>query len=249
MSSSPVASPSGRSTPGSSATLCLRAEDVLTFLWRKLHGKFAGEILNDWKRRWPGARVKHAMKANWIRMYDKHGCVLRVETVINDPYESKSVAGLVAVADGLSVAPCPRVSRISFATPPCRRRPTIAISMPSPSSMILRPPSAPSTASSSPYAMVRAVRRVRSTPRRSPSPREHLLQGFRNRELRRRLFGPCVAHDRWRSAQVSRLLKRLHLRGLLAKIPRSRRWRVTHLGHAVASTAVLLREEHFPTAF
>src|SRR5262249_38853784 len=70
-------------------TLCLRAEDVLTFLGRKLHGKFAGEILNDWKRRWPGARVKHAMKANWIRMYDKHGCVLRVETVINDLYEFK----------------------------------------------------------------------------------------------------------------------------------------------------------------
>src|SRR5262249_61466612 len=116
--------------------------------------------------------------------------------------------------------------------------------MPSPSSMIPRPPSAPSTAPSNPYAMVRAVRLVRSTPRRSPSPREHLLQGFRNRELRRRLFGPCVPHDRWRSAQVSRFLKRLHLRGLLAKIPRSRRWRVTHLGHAVASTAVLLREEH-----
>jgi hypothetical protein len=27
-----------------------------------------------------------------------------------------------------------------------------------------------------------------------------------------------------------------------------RRWRVTHLGHTVMSTAVLLREEHFPTA-
>jgi hypothetical protein len=69
------------------ATLCLRAEDVLTFLGRKLHGKFAGEILNAWKRRWPGARVKPALKANWIKMYDKHGCVLRVETVIDDPYE------------------------------------------------------------------------------------------------------------------------------------------------------------------
>ena len=50
------------------ATLCLRAEDVLTFLGRKLHGAFAGEILNDWKRRWPGARVKHWMKGNWIKM-------------------------------------------------------------------------------------------------------------------------------------------------------------------------------------
>src|SRR4029450_3500469 len=108
MSSSPVASPSGRSTPGSSAALCLRADDVLTFLWRKLHGKFAGEILNDWKRRWPGARVKHAMKANWIRMYDKHGCVLRVETVINDPYEFKVRRRLVAVADGLSGGPLPK---------------------------------------------------------------------------------------------------------------------------------------------
>jgi len=60
-------------------------KDVLSFLGRKLHGSFTGEILNDCKRRWPGARVKHWMKANWIKMYDKHGCVLRVETVINDP--------------------------------------------------------------------------------------------------------------------------------------------------------------------
>src|SRR5262249_26919501 len=29
------------------------------------------------------------LKANWINMYDKHGCVLGVETVINDPYEFK----------------------------------------------------------------------------------------------------------------------------------------------------------------
>ena len=33
--------------------------------------------------------MKHWMKANWIKMYDKHGCVLRIETVINDPYEFK----------------------------------------------------------------------------------------------------------------------------------------------------------------
>ena len=59
------------------ATLCLRAEDVLTFLGRKLHGGFTGEILNEWKRRWPGARVKHWMKGNWIKMYDKHGSRVR----------------------------------------------------------------------------------------------------------------------------------------------------------------------------
>ena len=55
------------------ATLCLRAKDVLTFLGRTLHGGFAGEILNEGKRRWPGARVKHWMQGNWITMDDKHG--------------------------------------------------------------------------------------------------------------------------------------------------------------------------------
>ena len=47
---------------------------------------------------------------------------------------------------------------------------------------------------------------------------EHTLQGFRNREVRTQLFGPA-ATDRRRNAQVSRLVKRLHLRGLVAKVP------------------------------
>ena len=49
------------------AALNFSAEDVLTFLGRKLHHCFAGEILNNCKKRWPGARVKHHMKQNWNR--------------------------------------------------------------------------------------------------------------------------------------------------------------------------------------
>jgi len=67
------------------ATLYLRAEDVLTFLGRKLHGGFTGEIPNEWKRRWPGARLKDWTKGNWIKMYDKHGCVLQVENPATAP--------------------------------------------------------------------------------------------------------------------------------------------------------------------
>ena len=33
--------------------------------------------------------MKHRMKENWITMYDKSGCILRVETVINNPREFK----------------------------------------------------------------------------------------------------------------------------------------------------------------
>jgi hypothetical protein len=37
----------------------------------------------DELRRWPGARIKHRVKNNWLRMYDEFGWVLRIETVIN----------------------------------------------------------------------------------------------------------------------------------------------------------------------
>ena len=59
---------------------------MLTFLGKKFDGRFKGEQINSMKTRWPGARIKHWMKTNWIKMYNKCGCVLRVETVVNDPY-------------------------------------------------------------------------------------------------------------------------------------------------------------------
>lgn len=72
--------------------LCFSARDVMTFLGRKLHGKFEGEVVTDrvdheLQGRLPGSRVKHRMKQNWIKMYDKSGSVLRIETVINQPEE------------------------------------------------------------------------------------------------------------------------------------------------------------------
>ena len=74
------------------STLHLSARDVMGFLGRKLTGHFLGEVVTDHKEfplhgRLPGCRVKHRMKGNWIKMYDKDGLVLRVETVINDPGE------------------------------------------------------------------------------------------------------------------------------------------------------------------
>ena len=48
-------------------------------------------MLNDCKKkRNPGARVKHRVKENWLKMYDKFGLILRVETVINQPRASSS---------------------------------------------------------------------------------------------------------------------------------------------------------------
>jgi len=79
---------------------------------------------------------------------------------------------------------------------------------------------------------------------------EHALMGFRNHDIRSRLFPP--SHDpetqRRRSARVSRLLKIIHAHSLVAKIPRSRRWRVTQKGHALMSAAVRLATHELPRA-
>jgi hypothetical protein len=63
----------------------------------------------------------------------------------------------------------------------------------------------------------------------------HAISGFRNAELREQLtesgfFKPCGRCLRKQSAKISRLLKRYHVYGLIAKIPRIRRWRLAKKG-------------------
>src|SRR5262249_47968166 len=54
------------------ALLHFSAQDILTSLGRRLHARFDGEVLTDCKKdRLPGARIKHRVKNNWLKMYDK----------------------------------------------------------------------------------------------------------------------------------------------------------------------------------
>ena len=79
---------------------------------------------------------------------------------------------------------------------------------------------------------------------------EHALHGFTNRDVRETLrptLVPLSDNPTTQSAQVSRLPHRLHVYGLVAKIPRSRRWRVSASGYRLMSAALRLRELHFPS--
>ena len=66
------------------------SRDVLRFLQQKVpaqggvHGRFAGEVVSDLKSRPEGVRIKHSCGENSVKMYDKQGQVLRVETTIHD---------------------------------------------------------------------------------------------------------------------------------------------------------------------
>ena len=62
----------------------VKVENIATFLGRKLHGSYQDEMGNNFNTRIEGTCIKHRMGKVAIKMYDKFGIVLRVETVTND---------------------------------------------------------------------------------------------------------------------------------------------------------------------
>ncbi len=78
----------------------------------------------------------------------------------------------------------------------------------------------------------------------------HLVRGFRNADIREALYGSTEdAEERRRhSHAVGRMLKRLHVRGLIVKVPHSRRWHVSRKGHQVLGAVVRLYHYGIPAA-
>jgi len=66
------------------AVHAVRAEQVATFLGKKLDPRYLGEVGNDFNTRIQGTRIRHQMGRVALKMYDKLGHVLRIETVVND---------------------------------------------------------------------------------------------------------------------------------------------------------------------
>ncbi|MHC5081066.1 MAG: hypothetical protein ACYTHN_18810 [Planctomycetota bacterium] len=63
----------------------LSSGDVMRFLGGKVHGCFGGQIVSDFKNRPEGIRIKHRVNHNSVKLYDKQGTILRVETTVNQP--------------------------------------------------------------------------------------------------------------------------------------------------------------------
>jgi hypothetical protein len=235
------------------ATLCFSAEDVLMFLGRKLHGRFEGEVLNEYKKRWPGARVKHRMKENGIKMYDKHGSVLRIETVINRPYEFKvrrrgrrkgqEVIGWFPMAKG--VANLYRYAEVSSAANARYLDALAAVDDPAKAQQHLNNLGRSVRRNGKSYRGFNPVAKLDLQLFLSVLRGEHSIMGFRNRDIRLELFPETKDRKtlRRQSSKVSRLLKRLHIHKLIAKIPRSRRWRVTAIGHSIMCMLVRLHHD------
>jgi len=66
------------------AVLAVKAEQVATFLGKKITPQLAQEIGNRFATRIEGTCIKHRLGKVGVKMYDKFGRVLRLETTAND---------------------------------------------------------------------------------------------------------------------------------------------------------------------
>jgi hypothetical protein len=239
------------------AIRCFDAEDVLTFFGRKLHGNLQAEVVTDYKVRSQGARIKHRLGANWIKMYDKAALVLRIETVINQPRCFKvlrrgtrnghRILGYFPMAK--RVTNLPRYFEVGKAA--CQRYAQALADVEDPRQAyqqvhrLTRP-------------CTRQGRQARGLNPLNPQDSalfeavcrgEHLIQGFRNHDIVRRLYPDQAVPNpirQQRSRKITRLMRMLWTHGLIAKIPRSRRWRVTPRGRCLMSSTLVLRHVDIP---
>jgi hypothetical protein len=227
------------------AVHAVKAEDVATFLGRKLSPAYRDELGNDFGKRIQGTRIRHTMGPASLKMYDKRGVVLRIETTANDVSFFKHHRTVVH-RDGtrtFKLAPL-RKSIYSMA-------PDLQTLMAASNQRYLefisqledhRPGlTALDKITASVEANGRTYRGFNFFEPQDRSLFEVLLRGefnisgLRNRDIRKHL--PALS-----PARVSHRIKRLRIHGIIKKVGKSYKYYLTALGRRVLATALTLRE-------
>ena len=240
------------------AAVSFSAKEILGFLGRRFHPRFDGEVLTDCQKgRWPGARIKHRMKNNWLKMYDKFGWVLRIETVINNPREFR-VRRLRTREDRPQMVWCPmnkgvinlyRYREVALAANERYLEALSVVNDPSPAYSRVEQLVEPVVVSGRSHAGFNPASQADVKLFRAVLDGNHLVRGFRNTDIRETLYGSTEDREerRRQSGAVGRKLKRLHVRGLISKVPHTRRWNVSAKGHQVLGAVVQLYHYGIPT--
>ena len=76
------------------------SRDVLRFLGKRPNRNYQGEVVSDYKDRPEGVCVKHRAYGNSVKVYDKGGSLLRIETTITNPRAFQSYRSSESDPDG-----------------------------------------------------------------------------------------------------------------------------------------------------
>jgi len=229
------------------------ATDVLRFLGRHTTCRFRGEVTSDLGFRHEGTRIKHRVEENAIKMYDKHGSVLRIETTINNPRRFKvrrrtTRAGhrqLGWLPMRKSVADLARRVEVSSAANERYVEALGVVGAPAPTRHLLDPVSRPIVRQGRRYRALRPIAADDSRVLAILAEGQFHVQGFRNRDVRQRLSPgrPTTPAARRRAAgRITRLLRLLRAHRLIRKVPATSYYRVTQRGQQVIAMALHVRE-------
>jgi len=230
------------------------SQEVLRFLGRRTNSRFNGEVVSDLRVRWEGMRVKHWVEENSIKMYDKQGSVLRIETTINNPRrfkvrrqvtrQGRRVVAWAALRKG--IIDMGRRAEISRAANERYLEALAVVGEPSVTHRVLDPVSRRVMKDGRPYRPLRPITMEDSRLFQVVLRGEFAIRGFENQDLRRYLFSAADQADPVRrrpiSGRVTRWLRLLRAHGLIRKVPGTRYYRVTERGQHVMSTALAVRE-------
>ena len=212
----------------------------------RLKGRSTREILSDYHRRYEGVRVKHWKNRNSLKMYNKSGNLLRIETTINATRDfkvyrhpdddSKRPASWQRMRKGVS-----DLHRRCEISDQCNHRYADALASAQVEEKLKE-------------VVAPACNRIRKNGKRyrglNPwqaqdyqllsflAKGEHALNGFRNKDLRRWLYPESEDVDKQRhrryAGRTTRRIKLLRVHGLVRKVARENRYRLTAKGQKFA---------------
>jgi hypothetical protein len=229
--------------------------DVMRFLGRKappgggLPRRLETEVVSDVKRRPEGVRIKHRVGENSVKMYDKQGSVLRVETTINDVDDFKTFRAPENKPDA-----APSWQRMRKGVADLHRRAEVSQAA---NDRYLQALASVEDTTSLGELAARLCRPVRYQGRRvralnphasedsallgAISRGEFTLNGLRNRDIRALLFpkpARSKAEQKRQAAVISRKLHLLRAHRLIRKVPHTHRYLLTNAGR-IAVTALI----------
>jgi hypothetical protein len=236
--------------------LHLSCKDAMRYLGKKVpengYGALAGEAKIDLRTRADGTRLKFWYDTNSEKFYDKEGIALRLENTTNNPkpykvfrtkegeakdapkswqHLRKGVADMARRAEVANAAN----NRLAESLATVRETKTVgeltqALGQPvfCQGRRVARP--------------LNPLSGVDGELLRLLANGDYLLNGFRNRDVREKMFGPCEdPHQRRRqSAKITRLFALLKAHELIKKVPKTHRYHWTANGRRIATTLLII---------
>jgi len=230
----------------------LGCRDILRYLGRHVptqgFGRLAGEVKADYRERREGLRAKLWYDVNSLKIYDKFGHGLRLETTINQARPFKVYRTKEGDADGQpswqrlrkGVADLHRQADISQRANERLAESLASVAEPTPLGKLLAPLGRPVLRDGCRSRALNPLTGADGERLRAVACGDFLLHGFRNHDLRRSLFGETGddTERRRQSAAVTRKLRLLRAQGLIIKVQKTHRYQVSAEGRRIL-TALL----------